>query len=117
MIRSDLERLRDARDFARHAQEDAGELDADVLAGAGQPQRAAFYDLAVIGETLNMVSGEIKSADPSLLWRPLADLRNFIVHAYWLVDLEIVADVIKNRLEPIITGLDRLVAFVERSEK
>ena len=117
MIRSDLERLRDARDFARHAQDDAGGLDADVLAGAGQPRRAAFYDLAIIGETLNKVSGGIKSAAPHLPWRPLVDLRNFIVHGYWQVDLEIVADVIKNRLDPIIAELDRLIAFVERSEK
>lgn len=107
MIRSDLDRLRDARGFARHAQDDAGGLDADVLAGAGQPQRAALYDLAIIGETLNKVSGEIRSAAPGLPWRPLADLRNFIVHAYWQVDLEIVAEVIKNRLDPIIVELDR----------
>lgn len=117
MIRYDLDRLRDARDFARHAEDDAGGLDADVLAGAGQPQRAAFYDLAIIGETLNKVSGEIKSAAPNLPWRPLADLRNFIVHAYWQIDLEIVADVIKNRLDPIIAELDRLIAFVARSER
>ena len=117
MTRSDLDRLRDARDFARYAQDDAGGLDADVLARAGQPLRAALYDLAIIGETLNKVSGEIKSAAPDLPWRPLADLRNFIVHAYWQVDLEIVAEVIKNRLDPIIVELDLLIGFVARSEK
>jgi len=117
MIRSDLDLLRDACDFARHAQGDAGGLDADVLAGAGQPLRAALYDLAIIGETLNKVSGEIKSAAPGLPWRPLVDLRNFIVHAYWQVDLEIVADVIESRLDPLIAELDRLIGFVARSEK
>lgn len=117
MIRSDLDRLRDAREFARHAQDDAGGLDSDVLAGAGQPQRAAFYDLAIMGETLNKVSGEIKSAAPNLPWRPLADLRNFIVHAYWQIDLEIVADVMENRLDHIVAELDRLIAFIERSEQ
>ena len=76
-----------------------------------QPLRAALYDLAIIGETLNKVSGEIKSAAPDLPWRPLADLRNFIVHAYWQVDLEIVAEVIKNRLDPLIVELDRLIGF------
>jgi uncharacterized protein with HEPN domain len=117
MIRSDLDRLRDARDFARYAQNDAGGLESDVLAGAGQPLRAALYDLAIMGETLNKVSGEIKSAAPDLPWRPLADLRNFIVHAYWQVDLEVVAEVIENRLDPIIAELDRLINFVARTEK
>jgi hypothetical protein len=31
MKRSDLERLRDARDFARYAQDNAGGLTADIL--------------------------------------------------------------------------------------
>jgi uncharacterized protein YutE (UPF0331/DUF86 family) len=44
-------------------------------------------------------------------------LRNIIVHSYWQIDLEIVADIIKNRLEPLMHELDRLIAFVERSEQ
>lgn len=117
MNRSDLDRLHDAREFARYAQDDAGGLTAEVLADATQPQHAALYDLAIVGETLNKVSGGVKSAAPALPWRPLADLRNLIVHAYWQIDFEIIADVIQNRLDPIIAELDRLIAFVERSEK
>jgi uncharacterized protein with HEPN domain len=117
MIRSDLERLRDARDFARYAQDNAGGLSADVLADARQPQHAALFDLVVIGETLNRVSAEIKSAAPSLEWRLIADLRNLIVHAYWQIDLEIIAGVIENRLDPLIVELNKLIAFVERTER
>ena len=117
MNRSDLDRLRDARAFARYGLDNAGGLTADVLAGAVQPQHAALYDLAIIGETLNKVSAEVKSAAPAMEWRLIADLRNLIVHAYWQIDLEIIANVIENRLDPLIEELDRLIAFVERSEK
>ena len=41
MSRSDLERLRDACDFARHARNNAGGLSGDMLAAAIQPQHAA----------------------------------------------------------------------------
>ncbi len=116
MNRSDVDRLRDARTFARHAQDNAGGLASEILAEATQPQHAALYDLAVIGETLNRVSAQIKSAAPDMEWREFYDLRNFIVHAYWQVDLEIIADVIWNRLDPLISELDRLIAFVERME-
>jgi uncharacterized protein with HEPN domain len=88
MNRSDLDRLRDARDFARHAQDNAGGLPSDILADAKQPQHAALYDLVIIGETLNKVSGEVKSAAPHLGWRPIANLRNIIVHAYWRMTLK-----------------------------
>lgn len=117
MNRSDVDRLRDARDFARYAQDSAGGLSAEVLADAIQPQHAALYDVAIIGETLNKVSAEIKSAAPDIEWRPIADLRNIIIHAYWQIDLSIIANIIENRLDPLITELDRLIAFVERSDR
>ena len=117
MSRSDLECLRDARDFAQFAQGNAGGLSGDILAGARQPQHAALFDLVIIGETLNKVSTEVQKAAPNLPWRQIADLRNIIVHSYWLIDLEIIADVIKNRLDPLIEELERLIGFVERTEK
>jgi uncharacterized protein with HEPN domain len=113
MNRSDLERLRDARDFARYAQGDGGGLPADVLASARQPRNAALYDLIVIGETLGQVSAEVKSAGPDIEWRKITNLRNILVHSYWQVDLELIASV--NRLDPLIAELDKLIAFVERN--
>jgi uncharacterized protein with HEPN domain len=117
MSRSDLERLRDARDFAQYAQGNVGGLPADVLAGARQPQHAALFDLVIIGETLNRVSTEVQKSAPNLPWRQIADMRNIIVHSYWSIDLEIIADVINNRLDPLIEEPERLIAFVERIEK
>jgi len=71
--------------------------------------------LAVIGETLNRISAGVKSSAPDIEWREFYDLRNFIVHAYWQIDLEIIADVVKTRLDPLIAELDRLITFLERS--
>jgi uncharacterized protein with HEPN domain len=117
MKRSDVERLRDARDFAHYAQDDAGGLPAEILAQARQPQHAALYDLAVVGETLNKVSAEVRSTAPEIPWQAISDLRNFIVHAYWQVDLEIIADVIKTRIDPLLEQLDQLIAIVERTQR
>ncbi len=114
MKRSDLDRLRDARDFAGYAQNNAGGLSADILADARQPQHAALFDLVIIGETLNRVSAEIRTAAPDLPWQAIVDLRNFIVHAYWQIDLEIIADVIENRLDPLIAELEALIKLIER---
>jgi uncharacterized protein with HEPN domain len=116
MNRSDLERLRDARAFVGHAQNNAGGLSAHALAQAVQPQHAALYDLVIIGETLNKVSAEMKSAAPDIERRLITDLRNIIVHSYWQIDLEIVADVVQNRLDPLTAQLNALIALVERAE-
>lgn len=116
MNRSDLDRLRDARDYAWHAGNNAGGLSADLLAGAVQPQHAALFDLVVIGEALNKVSSEIKSAGPAVPWQAIINLRNIIVHGYWQIDLEIIADIIANRLDPLVAELDKLIELVERGE-
>jgi hypothetical protein len=50
MNRSDIDRLRDARDFARYARDNAGGLSAGTLTFTIQSQHAALYDLVVIGE-------------------------------------------------------------------
>ena len=41
-------------------------------------------------------------------WRGYSDLRNYVVHSYWQIDLEIIADVIQNRLRPLISDLNRV---------
>jgi uncharacterized protein with HEPN domain len=116
MNRSDLERLYDARDYARHALDHAGGFEPDGLAQETQARYAALYSLVIIGETLHRVSAAIKGAAPTMEWRGYSNLRNYVVHSYWQIDLEIVADVIQNRLRPLISDLTALIGFVERTE-
>jgi uncharacterized protein with HEPN domain len=117
MNRSDLDRLRDAREYARQALNNARSLRAETLAEAIQPQQATLYSLVIVGETLHRVSAEIKGAAPAMEWRGYSDLRNYIVHSYWQIDFEIIAEVVRNRLDPLIAELDTLIAFVERAER
>lgn len=112
--RSDIDRLKDARSFALYTWENAGGLDADILAEARQPLHAALFDLVVVGEALNKVSAEVKTAAPDIPWQAIVGLRNVIVHSYWQIDLELIADVLVNRIDPLVASLDRLIALVER---
>ena len=117
MIRSDLERLRDAREFAHQALNHATGLPADILAEARQPQHAALYALTIVGEALGGVSGEVRSAAPEIPWDAITGLRNHVIHAYWQIDLEIIAEVIENRIAPLLAELDKLIGLVERTER
>src|SRR4051812_24840235 len=107
MTRSDLERLRDARTYARQALDDGGGLEATVLAQARQPLHAVLFDLVVIGETLSKVPGDLRALAPEIPWRMIIGTRNLVVHAYWQIDLEIVAAVLERELDPLILSLDR----------
>ena len=117
MNRSDLARLLDARQFAQNAVSHAIGLSPSVLAEALQPQHAALYALMVVGEALAQIPLDIRSEAPEIAWRSIIGLRNHLIHAYWQIDLEIIADVIKNRIDPLVAELEKLITFVERIER
>ncbi len=114
MSRSDLDRLRDARRFAEDAVSHAIGLSADVLAQALKPQHAALYALMVVGEALGQIPVDLRNEAPGIAWKSIIGLRNHLIHAYWQIDLEIIAGVIKNRIDPLVAELDKLIALVER---
>jgi uncharacterized protein with HEPN domain len=116
MSRSDLERLRDAREFARRALDHAIGLSPDELAQALQPQHAALYALAIVGEALSRIPTDLRSAAPDIQWNAIIALRNLLVHAYWQIDLEIIAGIIENRIDPLVAELEKLIALVERMD-
>jgi uncharacterized protein with HEPN domain len=117
MNRSDLERLRDARFFAHQAWLHATGLSSETLAEALQPQHAALYALAIVGEALSKVPVDVRNEAPALLWRPIIALRNHLIHAYWQIDFDIIADVINCRIDPLLSELDALIAAVEGMDK
>jgi len=115
--RSDLARLQDARRFAQDAVGHAIGLSPEILAEALQPQHAALYALTVVGETLAQIPVDLRNEASGIAWKSIIGLRNHLIHAYWQIDLEIIADVIKNRIDPLVAELDKLITFVERIEK
>jgi uncharacterized protein with HEPN domain len=117
MNRSDLARLHDARWFAESAVSHAIGLSPSVLAQARQPQHAALYALTVVVEALAQIPVDLRNEAPGIAWKSIIGLRNHLIHAYWQIDLEIIADVIRNRIDPLVAELDKLITFVERIEK
>lgn len=115
-MRTPLERLGDARVYARQAVVDASGLDPEVLAEAKQPLHAALYDLLVVGAALGKLPDEWRSLTPDILWIAIGGLRNRIAHASWQIDLTIVADMIAHRIQPLIDAIDRLAETVKRAE-
>ena len=47
---------------------------------------ALLHNLAVIGEAATRLSTDFKCLHPSMRWKEIAGMRNWIVHAYWGMD-------------------------------
>ena len=59
---------------------------------------AVLREFIVIGEAISKIDDELKEENKQIEWQLIKDFRNFIVHEYFGVDLEIVWDLIKNEI-------------------
>ncbi|MFP4687530.1 MAG: DUF86 domain-containing protein [bacterium] len=69
---------------------------------------AVVRNLITIGEAAGKVPVEIRKIEPDVDWRKLRSIRNFLAHEYFGVDLEIVKDLVENkvpRIEEKVTAL------------
>ena len=71
---------------------------------------ALLYSLVVVGEAANRLPGEFQDAYPAVPWRRVIDFRNFLVHRYDVIDMEIVLAVVGESLPGLITELRAILA-------
>ncbi|MCE7069004.1 DUF86 domain-containing protein [Dyadobacter sp. CY327] len=66
--------------------------------------------LEIIGEAANHLSDELKLTNPEIEWRKVIAFRNFIVHEYFGIDLELVWDIIANKIPLLKMVVERMNA-------
>ena len=59
---------------------------------------AVIRNLEVIGEAVKSLPSEMKVPHPEIEWKKIAGLRDILIHEYFGVNLEIIWDVVNNKL-------------------
>ena len=109
MSRSLIERLRDARSFARDAENRVLGLGRDTFADVVEVKYTVYYCLIGIGEALKQVPAELLASESSMAWESIIGMRNRLVHAYWRVDDDIVFSVATIELPALGMVLERMI--------
>lgn len=63
----------------------------------------------IIGEAAARVSPAVQQNSASIPWPQIIGLRNRLIHGYDAVDLDILWNIVKNDLPPLIDQLERTV--------
>ena len=62
---------------------------------------AVVYNIMIIGEAANMLTKEFRENTPETPWRDIIDMRNVLVHGYYIASPKFVWDTYTNDL-PIL---------------
>ena len=61
-------------------------------------QDAVVRNLEIIGEAAKRVSPRLKAAYPDIAWKPIAGMRDKLIHDYFGVNVQLVWDVVDRDL-------------------
>jgi uncharacterized protein with HEPN domain len=111
--RSPLEWLDDAKKYALEANEIVRDLDQAAYDQNRRDQLAVQFCLAAVGEALNQVPKNIQAFAPDIPWTAINGLRNRLVHAFFLIDNQIILNIARSDTEALAASLDRLINKVK----
>ena len=72
-------------------------------------QSAVAYSISVKGEAVKRLSPEFQQQHPEVNWSDIAKMRDLLVHAYHLVDWNVVWDTVTTSIPETLRVIEKLV--------
>ena len=63
----------------------------------------------MVGETVKKIPEEIRSKHPDVDWKKIAGLRDILIHEYFGIDLNIIWDIVQNKLPALKEQTQRML--------
>jgi len=72
-------------------------------------RRAFVRSLEIIGEAVKNLSEGFRAAHPEVEWRPIARMRDRLIHGYFGLDYQLVWDVVCKKLPELKRSIQRII--------
>ena len=115
MNASDRIRLQHMLDVAREAISFASGKTRESLDDDRMLSLALIKDIEIIGEAASRVTEEIQQAHSHIPWHAIIGMRNWLIHVYFDIDLDLVWDTITSDLPALVTQLEQILASDKQS--
>jgi len=77
-------------------------------------QDAVVRNLEIIGEATKHLSQSLKDAHSGIAWKPIAGMRDKLIHDYFGINLQLVWDVVERDLPTLKLKVVQLLDFLEK---
>ena len=65
--------------------------------------------IGIIGEAASRVTQDFRDNNSQIAWQPIIEMRNFVIHAYFQIDKDILWNTIEEHIPLLIVGLEKLL--------
>lgn len=72
-------------------------------------RRAFVRSLEIIGEAVKNLPEGFRAAHPEVEWRPIAQMRDRLIHGYFGVDYQLVWDVVCEKIPGLKRSIQRII--------
>jgi len=103
MPRSQLLYLTDISEAAANIRSYVGALTFEEFRNDRMRVDAVVRNFEIIGEAVKNLSEDLKARFPGTDWKSVAGFRDMLIHGYFGIDLEILWDIIVNKI-PLLQG-------------
>jgi uncharacterized protein with HEPN domain len=101
--------LEDILEAAGAAREFVTGMGKDELNKDRRTRDAVVRNLEIIGEAVKKLPPQTKRSHPEVEWKKIAGLRDILVHDYFGIDMDIVWDVVQNKLPVLAEQVQRIL--------
>jgi len=117
MPRSQLLYLNDISEAAANIRSYIGTMPFDTFKNDRMCIDAVVRNFEIIGEATKHLSPDLKARYPNTDWKSIAGFRDTLIHGYFGIDLEILWDIIVNKIPLLQDEIAAIVAHEKETAK